>query len=345
LAPYWFLILLPTIALFHPTKFEPGLRKLFWLLTLVFICIFVGLRHEVGGDWVPYLRMHQMMKYLSLQQVLLFGDPGYYFLNWVFSSNSGIYWVNLSCSAIVTFSIGKLAFRQPNPWLALFISIPYVIIVIAMGYTRQSVAMGFVIFGFLRLLNKDFLLFILFIFMATLFHKSAIIFFIFPALIMEKNKILLFLFSIIFLFLAYYLFLNRFLEAMWSSYIVDKMKSDGAIIRLLLNAISATLFLYFGKQFKIKKIEYNLWHVISIISLIILPLGLTSITVVDRLALYFLPLQLVTLSHLPYIFKHNQIRSIVFVGVVGLYGTVQFVWLFFANNSASWIPFKIYPIL
>lgn len=109
-----------------------------WLIGTI-LTLFIGLRHEVGGDWFGYLPYLTRAEGLSLEEVFVFGDPGYNALNWLFASYSwGIYGVNLVSAAI--FSAGLVVFcrAQPRPWVALCIAIPYLVIVVAMGYSRQG---------------------------------------------------------------------------------------------------------------------------------------------------------------------------------------------------------------
>ncbi len=42
--------------------------------------------------------------------------------------------------------------KQPLPWLALAVAAPFIIIVVGMGYTRQSVALGFILLSRFKLL-------------------------------------------------------------------------------------------------------------------------------------------------------------------------------------------------
>ena len=77
--------------------------------------------------------------------------------------------------------------------------------------------------------------------------------------------------------------------------------SQGAFIRLAMNAVPAMLFMVLGKRFLMAPSEYRLWRAISLISIAmfvaLLMTGFT--TALDRMALYFIPLQLVVFAHLP----------------------------------------------
>ena len=109
----------------------------------LFIALMIGLRFEVGGDWFAYQRMYSFVRIATFEQILALGDPGYQLLNWLaVQVGGGVLLVNLFCGAI--FAWGLLAFArvQANPWLAILIAVPYLVIVVAMGYSRQGVAIG-----------------------------------------------------------------------------------------------------------------------------------------------------------------------------------------------------------
>jgi hypothetical protein len=69
-----------------------------------------------------------------------------------------------------------------------------------------------------------------------------------------------------------------------------------------------------------------------------------SSTAVDRVALYWIPLQLFVLSRLPNALGHRGGKNAVWVyAVVAYSATVQFTWLFFAQTAFAWLPYRFYP--
>ena len=44
--------------------------------------------------------------------------------------------------------------RQPMPWLGLLVAIPYLVIVVGMGYSRQAIALGLFYWHLLNGLKK-----------------------------------------------------------------------------------------------------------------------------------------------------------------------------------------------
>ena len=86
-----------------------------------------------------------------------------------------MYLVNLVSG--VLFSWGLVAFCriQPRPWLALSVAMPYMVIVVGMGYSRQGVALGLAMLGLVGLARKSNLQFVLCVALAATFHKSAVL--------------------------------------------------------------------------------------------------------------------------------------------------------------------------
>jgi len=145
---YWLMFLIPVFALYSPIRVDAVFRRIMFLFFGLLFVILIGLRHEVGGDWVPYIEIfHEAKRIYSVDNLLFIAvnnDFGYVVLNYYVNKLGGdIYLVNLICALIFVYGVWRFAFLQPNPWLVLIISIPFLTHIVAMGYTRQAVAVGF----------------------------------------------------------------------------------------------------------------------------------------------------------------------------------------------------------
>ena len=144
---YWLMLLVPMLAGISPWVAKGALPKLKWFLYGALLILIIGLRHEVGGDWSNYIENYAGLESLSfsnaLQQPMVVQDLGYGVVYW-FSLNylNGIYATNLVCAAIFVAGLLRVCKNMPLPWLALAVSIPYLVIVVATGYTRQAAANG-----------------------------------------------------------------------------------------------------------------------------------------------------------------------------------------------------------
>jgi hypothetical protein len=154
------------------------------------IAAMIGFRYEVGGDWNTYKEIYSEISYFKLMEAIAYGDPGYSLLNWMaVQFGAGIWFVNLACGLIFTWGLVRFARRQTNPWLAVLVGIPYLVIVVAMGYTRQGVAIGLLLAGLSVLDRSSFVRFGFYILLAATFHKSAIVVLPLVALASSRNRL------------------------------------------------------------------------------------------------------------------------------------------------------------
>jgi len=116
--------------------------------------------------------------------------------------------------------------------------------------------------------------------------------------------------------------------------------SQGGAIRVFMNAVPAVILLIFRRQLFYNDKERKLWLWIAILSLSTLPMLSISATGVDRVALYFIPLQMFVFARLPFVATtRNNFQSLIY-GTVVYYALVQFVWLNYAANASFWLPYQ-----
>ena len=348
--PYWLLFIVPAywaISRLNPRPQAALLARVdrwpfVWKSIFVFLVLIIGWRHEVGGDWFNY-----MANMDNFDSVTGFNDPSNELLFWLgINVGGGIYLVNLISAAL--FSWGLLVFcrAQPRPWLALTVAVPYLITVVSMGYTRQSVAIGLVMMAIVALGRGSILKFVLWVAFAATFHKSAVILAPLAALANTKRRIFTLLWVGISAFVLFALLLRESLDSLMSGYIDAEYESSGAAIRVAMNAIPAVLFLFFRKRFVLSTEQRSFWTWMALSALILLvALKFSpSSTAVDRLALYWIPLQLFVFSHLPNVLGRRDAKNPLWVNLIIAYSAaVLFVWLFFGVHSTYWLPYQWYP--
>ena len=318
-----------------------------WRLMFVVLVLMIGLRHEVGGDWFNYLRHIEIASFETFKEAISRGDPAYRALNWLTANlDLGPYLVNTVSAAIFVWGLVVFCRAQLLPGLALVVAVPYLVTVVAMGYTRQSVAIGFVMLGLAALSDRKILRFVVFVFLAATFHKSAVIMIPLALLGGAKNRLWTVLWVSVSGLVFYALFLQESVDALYENYVVAQYQSSGAAIRLAMNAVPAMLFLLFRHRFAMPKNERTFWTWMSLSAL-----GLAGIlvvspssTAVDRVALYWIPLQLFVLSRLPDAMSRHRAGSTIWIFLVTSYSAfVLFVWLFFAKHADAWLPYQFYP--
>jgi hypothetical protein len=345
---YWILFFLTSFLAILGTNRSPSssryhyvsLNSVWWLF-IIALTLFIGLRHEVGGDWANYLRMLDRVKYNAMR---LMADPGYTAMNQLsLRLGWGIYGVNLICGFIFSLGLAIFCRNLPRPLLALAVAVPYLIIVVAMGYSRQGAALGLAMIGLVALTRQYKLRFFILIILATTIHKSAFLLLPIAAMASTKNRFLLYISVGALCGFMYFIFLSSVYEDLVKNYIEAQIGSQGALVRLSMNAIPAFILLLWSHRFKFNDIEEPLWKIFSYLSLLLMGLFFitNASTVLDRIGLYLLPIQLVVFSYLPEIFsKSRALSQWIVIGVIGYYGLVLFVWLNFATHAGLWIPYQ-----
>jgi hypothetical protein len=303
--PYWILFLLPAVMAF--TRSRPvGSRGTrwsgYWWVAFVLLVLVIGLRHEIGADWGNYEDNLRLAWYFSLEEAALHVDPAYNLLNWLAARmDLGIYFVNTVCAVLFAWGLVVFCRAQPRPWLALVVAVPYLVIVVAMGYTRQGVAIGLVMLGLVALSDGKLPRFIVFVALAAAFHKSAVILMPLAVLAGSRHRIWTAFWVGLATVLFYVLLLQESVEALNENYIEAGYNSAGAAVRVAMNVLPAVLFLLFRRRFALRPADRIFWTWMSLGALAFVAVLMVSpsSTAVDRVALYWIPLQLVVLSRLP----------------------------------------------
>lgn len=320
-----------------------------WRVTFLLLVLAIGFRFDVGGDWLQYLDIIDSMRGVSLIDAVsnLRNDFLYTFLNWI-SANfeiGGVYFTNVICGTIFSWGLIEFCRAQPRAWLALTVAIPYLVIVVAMGYTRQGVAIGAVMLGLVALSEQKIMKFMLFMILAAAFHKTAVVLMPLALFSTSKNRALSAFLVVGFAGLFYLLLLQDATDNFRENYIGAQYESSGAAIRVVMNVLPAMIFLFFRKNFALNHTSQRFWTWMSLgglVFVILLALSPSS-TAVDRMALYWIPLQLFVLSRVPdALGRASRKANWVFV-VVAYCAAVQFTWLFFAKTAFAWLPYQFYP--
>ena len=147
-------------------------------------------------------------------------------------------------------------------------------------------------------------------------------------------------------FLLFTLLLPEHVDTLLANYVVAEYESSGAAIRVTMNALPAAVFLLMRKRFLLSPAQRSFWTWIALgaLAFVVLLYVSAASTAIDRVALYFIPLQLFVWSRMPDAMGRPGAANAGWVYAVLVYSAaVYFVWLFFANYSTYWLPYKFYP--
>ncbi|MCX7093846.1 MAG: EpsG family protein [Methylobacter sp.] len=340
---YWLMFCIPAlVSLYFPRKSNKKRDSILHAICILFV-FFIGLRFEVGGDWLNYLNHYEdniNLTYSSFDGTSDW-DPGYVLFEYVSALlGFGIYGVNLICGAVLMAGIYYFCRRQPQPFLALLVAVPYMIIIVGMGYSRQGVALGFELLAVMALVDGRVRHFILWVICAALLHKSAVLLFSLSALSLKDKSIRTIVVILTVAVSVSWELLHEHSEELWLNYVEERMESEGAMIRVIMNAVPAALFLIFAKRLAPDEQERKVWFWMALLSLACIPWVSSAPTAVDRVALYFLPIQLLVYSRLGNLFRLSAFRILSTVIVIVGYGVVLFVLLNYGTIiTTAWIPY------
>ena len=349
---YIIIFLIPFLFIFKNFDISDKYDFFIWYLYIFFLIIYVGFRFEVGGDWLQYLFAIEQKKGQPFIPSLR-GDIGYEFLIFIISYlDLSILTFNLITAIIFILGLSSFALKQPCPWSVMAIASSYLIVVAGMGYSRQSLAMGFGLFATKYLIDKKFYKSIILLLLGSLFHISLLIYGIMYLAIIKFNKNLIYLGFIIILLL--YIVLNFEItifqltirmQTLINYFIFEGNQiylSKGSVIRLGIGSIAAILFILFYKNYTTDVLERKIFLIMSFFVIFLFIISFNYSVFADRLNIYFMTLQLYVFSRTPYVFK--KIINIYFtkIIIIFVYLTILLIWLITSQYTIMWIPYQNY---
>jgi hypothetical protein len=341
--------LLITMAFFFRIRFKASTRKLIHIFVLLYLAVFIGLRHEVGGDWEAYLYHFDRLSiyFHDLPHELLAWDPGYVLLEFLAKKlGLGIYGVNFFCALVFLSGFYKLLhtldIRMRD---ALTVAYPYLIMVVANGYTRQSCALGLTMFVLAFYLDGKVPRSVGFFIVSLFFHKSALFFGItylkLPSRISRWKSLAVFIF-LFFAAVVFFLIFQNYYATLYQYYFKEKMNSLGALIRIMINLVATVALFVFRNGWKRNWEDFEIWKWYGILTCIILLASLytRATTMGDRLLLYLYPLQISVFPRIEKLLATKPYKAFYKVLLASAYWGVLLVWLLFADHREKWIPYN-----
>lgn len=345
---YWTMFAVPALSAMvtgvQGANVRRGLRIAYLLLLLAFTIV-IGFRYEVGGDWFNY---EQIVDYISGETfgyTMASGDMGFGTVAWIstrlgFGSTGPTFF----CGAVLVYGLWRFGQTLAQPWLALTAAVPYLIIVVGMGYVRQSAAIGFIFLALIEFDRGSITRFGKWMLLATLFHVSALCVLPLAGIaLVRKRPVAIVPLALVGGILFFFLLRPR-LDGFYENYVVAEYDSSGALIRLVMNAVPALLFLLYRERFVISENGRALWTMLSVLALglVVLVFVTPATTAIDRVGLYCIPLQLFVFGNIvPLVARKNMSQIFFTFAIILYYSAVMFVWLNFATHAEFWLPYRL----
>lgn len=328
--------------------------KLFPIIGIFILIIISAIRYGVGSDFFSYMYQLNSIKLVSwgelLKEVNLFNEPGFLFLKKITSILGGgvVFWGTCSAIVLLLFYVTlKKQYYHVSIGLA-FVFFIFVFFPSSFNITRQFISGCIVFYSFKYVFEKNIKKYLLFVFVAFLFHISAItaipIYFLWDAKRFSTLKAwkLVFVLAIIVLTILNYQVLIELVSRIhhFQRYFVYSLdKPIGYNRDFYLNLlISLFLIILRKKLVRIDK-RNELFILLFIISLAINITGFIN-PYIKRIGFYYeLPLTIIT-GYIPYLFKDNS--KLIIKIIVVLYALIYFVIVYYVLGHSEIFPYKTY---
>ena len=170
---YWSLFSIPALIALSLIWLNLASIQVLLLFYAVVVVVFLGC--ALRSATVSVFENMARFEVMDWKLIFLFGDPAYTAINKLASFlGFGLWFPNVVCAAIAMIGIVSFSLKMPNPWMAIAVAAPYVIIVLIVNYTRQAAAFGFEMLALVALYKGNIKKFYVLVFMAAAFHKTAL---------------------------------------------------------------------------------------------------------------------------------------------------------------------------
>ena len=314
------------------------------IILCVLLTFFIGFRFQIGVDWATYEIIFYDLSRVPFWDALLIGDPAYSAINWVVSELKGQVWhVNLVCGAIFALALVRFCRIFEFPAVAMIAVFPLLIVVTAMGYTRQATAIAFVMMAIISFDGRFNWRWIAWLTAGLMFHKS--VFILFPLFILSASRNLitgLIVGGAIVLFLLVNVVLRGLSETL-ALYVGGGLESSGTLFRIGIGAIAASCFFLIPNRQVVFGSRYILWRNMGYFGFALVPLALAapSATIIDRTGILLIPLQAAVFSGLiTGLGLKPGLRFACILGVILYSAVILGGWLQYAQFASYWIPYR-----
>ncbi len=359
LVPFIFLTILSGIE--FSQRFDSLIKnKYLYSLIALFFIIFVGLRYEIGCDWVQYENMFEKYSSLNIIQIIernLFAKYKLQEIGHIFFTkiSQNIYILNLIYSILFSLPLFYFCSKLKRRYFSLLVSYPYYIVVIGMGPIRQAACISFLMLSILLISKKEYYISFFLTIFSLLIHQSSILFngLIFSSLFTKLKKFKLsrkFIFLIILISLAFLYCLPSIINKVYLYFtLYKKIDQNGtmiispaksAVLIWIMNFVPSLIYLKNKRKFNLNNNLHSIFTSFCITEILLLPIVLFQSVVGYRLLLYIFPTSIYITSSIPDLnllnikknYMVNILISIAFMSLI--------IWLKFAYHSSCWVPYK-----
>lgn len=324
---------------------SPSARRFALLLVALIYFLFVGFRFHVGMDWNNYIDIYEAKRSASLSDMIFAREAGYGLLMWIAKSTGwGIIFVNAISGLVFCWGFFAVAKQSREPWIAVAIASPLLVVAFAMSATRQALAAGIIFHLMAHWQQRGTIARMLLVIFASLFHFSSIFVMIFVALGARAPGIVRIGGAVLVagLVVALVRLAPDSVEAYSRLYVGSeggKFSAPGAIFQVAPMVAAALLYFAYREPWLRVNGEMPLYANMAWAILLILLLIPMSSVGAYRFALYFWPMAMTIYAGIPAIIESGTARLYYRLCIVVASFALLIGWLQLANNSYAWLPY------
>jgi hypothetical protein len=321
------------------------MRRPYVLLFIVaiFYWLMIGFRFHVGMDWDNYLQIYQRAQHLSTRNILVDREPGFTLLNALAGSFGGFIFVNAFSGAVFCFGLFRVAKTFREPFIAITVATPLLVVAFAMSGTRQAIALGIIFYLYATWDNRRVWGRVALVVLASLFHFSAIFVLVFVAI--SANASIVIRMAAALLMVPIIVLIVRFAPSSMDAYTetysgAQRLSAPGAIVQVGVIAIPAILFLFIRRRWIQVHGNSGLYRDLAIATIAAIPVIAFSSVGAYRFALYFWPVAMYVCAGLPSLIESALVRALYRLLIVVISFALLVGWLALGNNSWAWLPYQ-----
>lgn len=315
---------------------KPSITKFFYFMTAITLIFFAGFRYRVGTDYAMYEYTFQNRVTDFVENSFFQNEPGYSFLCWITSLFGGNFATVVFLTSVITILLFVITIYK-NTDMLLSTSLLYVFLGCwhgAFNGIRQYLAAAIVFAGLRFIKERKFWKYAVVVFIAFLFHSSAImmifVYFIAYNKISFQNILFLISISLIVLF--------SFTEVLeFTGFLLNENLSDeGAYLTRSVNmfrilvAIAPAVFFLLLYQNKPINQEQRFWFNTLIINGVMM-FATSNSAYLARIGIYTAPFSAIGISEL---IKGVNPKEKKLITTIILIAFAAF-WLYEISNSSS----------
>lgn len=325
---------------------SPSARRVALLLVALLYFLLVAFRFHVGMDWNNYLDIYEAKRTASLSDLIFAREAGFGLLMWIARSTGwGMIFINAISGLIFCWGFFAVARQTREPWIAVAVASPLLVVAFAMSATRQALAAGIIFHLMAHWQQRGTLVRMLLVILASLFHFSSIFVMIFVALGARASGFVRIAGAALVAgtVVALVRLAPDSVEAYSRLYVGaegGKFSAPGAIFQIA--PLAAAALLYFANRQPWLRVNGDMPLYANMAWAILLILFLIPISSVGayRFALYFWPMAMTVYAGIPAIIESGTGRLYYRLCIVVASFALLIGWLQLANNSYAWLPYR-----